>query len=302
MYVSKNRGSGCEFYEPKHDHHSVRRLGMIGQLRDAVEKNEIELHYQPKIDLKADRVHGAEALLRWDHPALGKINPEEFIAAVDTSDLIEVLTDWTLENAFRQIRDWRANQIDGPIAINLSARLLRDRRFSRRLEQLLAAAAVEPSDLELEITESALMVDRARAIETIDRIRNLGTQVSIDDYGTGYSSLAYLRDLNPNALKIDKCYVMNMHENDSDRVIVESTIQMAHGLGLNVVAEGVESEWAHDHLRRSGCDYAQGYWYSEALHASDFIKWARSYNKNAPLPESANDDAILQVGSRRKSI
>ncbi|MBT8100055.1 MAG: EAL domain-containing protein [Gammaproteobacteria bacterium] len=298
MYVSKERGSACEFYEVEHDNNSVRKLGMIGQLRSAIDQDNIELYYQPKIELATNRVNGAEALLRWEHPSLGAVDPEEFIVLVEASDLIQVLTEWTLKQAFREVRHWHDQGISGPVAINLSARLLRDNGFPQRLERLLSDARIEPADLELEITESAIMVDPAQAVEVINRIRALGTKVSIDDYGTGYSSLAYLRDLKLNSIKIDKSYVINMENSDNDRVIVESTIQMAHGLGLQVVAEGVESEWAHEHLRHCGCDFAQGYYYSKAVPSSDFVEWARDFENNPPAAESANDDLLDDVSIR----
>ena len=303
MYVSKERGSRYEFFETEHDHNSIRKLGMVGQLRSAIERDEIELHYQPKIDLATNRVHGAEALLRWEHPSLGTVDPEEFIVLVEASDLIQDLTDWTLEQAFRQVRYWRSRNIDGPVAINLSARLLRDSAFPKRLARMMSNAGIDPADLELEITESAVMVDPVLAVEVINRIRSLGTNVSIDDYGTGYSSLAYLRDLHLNSLKIDKSYVMDMEACDNDRVIVESTIQMAHGLGLKVVAEGVESRWACEHLRRCGCDYAQGYFYSKAIPSADFVEWTERFESAPPVSESANDDlagdALAPAGGRR---
>ncbi len=222
-------------------------------------------------------------MLRWLHPTQGAIRPAEFVAIAEATDLIRPLTEWTLTVALAQVRDWRERGVHVRIAVNLSARLLQDTAFPARLRQLLEASGVAGASLELEITESAMMLDPARALRVIQEIARLGVLISIDDFGTGYSSLGYLRDLPVHSLKLDKSFVMGMRDNTDDRIIVESTAQMAHALKLKLVAEGVETEWDAQFLAAAGFDYAQGFRYSRALPADKCLAWIVEFNATAML-------------------
>jgi diguanylate cyclase (GGDEF)-like protein/PAS domain S-box-containing protein len=282
MYVAKRRGSVCEFYDASLDKNSVRRLSMGGDLRAAIERDALELHYQPKVNLRNGRADGVEALLRWTHPVHGPVSPAEFVSFAESTDLIRPLTEWSLRRALSDRRDWEQAGLDVRVAVNLSARLLQDAAFPGRLRAMLDELTVAPSALELEITESAMMADPARALRIIGEIDALGVAISIDDFGCGYSSLAYLRDLPIHALKLDKSFVTGMRSRPDDRVIVESTAQMAHALRLQVVAEGVEDEWEARFLADAGYDHGQGYHFSPALRAADCAAWIADFNRSAP--------------------
>jgi diguanylate cyclase (GGDEF)-like protein/PAS domain S-box-containing protein len=289
MYVAKRRGSTFEYYDVAHDENSIRKLAIGGELRSAISSNALELHFQPQVNLRTGMVESAEALLRWTHRTQGAINPAEFIAIAEATDLIRPLTEWTLTVALTQVRNWRERGVHVRIAVNLSARLLQDTSFPARLRQLLESSGVSATSLELEITESAMMLDPARALRVIQEIAGLGVYISIDDFGTGYSSLGYLRDLPVRSLKLDKSFVMGMRENTDDRVIVESTAQMAHALKLELVAEGVETEWDAQFLAAAGYDYAQGYRYSRALPADQCLAWIAEFNATAMLTLGDSD-------------
>ena len=252
MYVAKRRGSPFEYYDAAHDENTVRKLAIGGELRSAIAGGQLELHFQPQVNLRSGMVDSAEALVRWFHPTQGAISPAEFVAIAESTDLIRPLTEWTLSGALSQVRAWRDRGVHVRIAVNLSARLLQDTAFPAHLQQLLEQSGVSAASLELEITESAMMLDPARALRVIQEIHKLGVLISIDDFGTGYSSLGYLRDLPVHALKLDKSFVMGMRNNTDDRIIVESTAQMAHALRLELVAEGVETEWDAQFLAAAG--------------------------------------------------
>ena len=278
MYIAKRAASGFEYYDPGNDSHSVRKLTIATRLRQAIAERRLELHYQPKVHLGTARVDGAEALVRWHDEMLGAVGPQEFIALAESTDLIQPLSEWTLEEALRQSAAWRATGIDLRIAINVSARLLQDKSFPSRLGFMLTDAGVAPDRIELEITESAMMHDPKRAMQVIDGLAGLGVRISIDDYGTGYSSLAYLRDLPVHALKLDRSFIAGMRRNEGDKIIVASTVQMAHAMKLEIVAEGVETAADAAVLRDLGYDHAQGYWYSAALPPDRFGPWLERFN------------------------
>lgn len=280
MYVAKRSATGFEYYDAGNDRHSVRKLTIATRLRRAVAECRLELHYQPKIDLGSGRVDGAEALIRWRDEQLGVVGPDEFIPLAESTDLIRPLSNWTLTEAFRQSAAWRARGIDLRIAVNVSTRMLQDVAFPQRVGTLLRDAGVAPDRIELEITESAMMNDPKRAMQVIEGLAGLGVYISIDDYGTGYSSLAYLRDLRVHALKLDKSFVLGMRENEGDRIIAASTAQMAHAMNLKVIAEGVESAADAALVRELGYDYAQGYCYSAALPAATFETWLRQFHSS----------------------
>jgi diguanylate cyclase (GGDEF)-like protein/PAS domain S-box-containing protein len=311
MYVAKRRGTPFEHYDSAHDQNTVRRLAIGGELRAAIGGNQLELHFQPQVNLRSGLCESVEALLRWTHPTLGTISPDEFIAVAESTDLIRPLTEWTLRGALAQIRAWRERGVHVRIAVNLSARVLQDVAFPNRLNGLLLAAGVSASSLELEITESAMMVDPARALRVLKSVDELGVLISIDDFGTGYSSLGYLRDLPVHALKLDKSFVMGMRANIDDRIIVESTAQLAHGLRIELVAEGVETEWDAQFLSAAGYDFAQGFKFARALPADKCLAWIVEYNATAmlavndlsPAPHDSGRHCIdaASLGARRES-
>jgi diguanylate cyclase (GGDEF)-like protein/PAS domain S-box-containing protein len=293
MYVAKRRGATYEYYDAAHDENTVRRLSIGGELRSAIANNQLELHFQPQVNLRTGMVESAEALVRWHHPVQGFISPAEFVAIAESTDLIRPLTEWTLRGALAQIRAWRDRGVHVRIAVNLSARILQDTAFPTHLASLLEASGVAAASLELEITESAMMLDPTRALRVIQEIDKLGVLISIDDFGTGYSSLGYLRDLPVHSLKLDKSFVMGMRNNTDDRIIVESTAQMAHALRLELVAEGVETEWDAQFLAVAGYDFAQGFHYSRALPADKCLAWIVGFNATAML--TAGDTTVTKA-------
>ena len=299
MYVAKKRGTPYEYYDSALDENSVRKLAIGGELRSAIANNQLQLHFQPQVNLRTGMVDSCEALVRWFHPKQGAISPAEFVAIAEATDLIRPLTEWTLGCALSQVRAWRDRGVHVRIAVNLSARLLQDTAFPAQLQRLLELSGVPAPSLELEITESAMMLDPARALRVIQEIHKLGVLISIDDFGTGYSSLGYLRDLPVHALKLDKSFVMGMRNNGDDRIIVESTAQMAHAMRLELVAEGVETEWDAQFLAVAGYDYAQGYRYSGALPSDQCLAWVVEFNSTALL--AAGGDTTITTALRSRS-
>ncbi|MGH8131088.1 MAG: EAL domain-containing protein [Steroidobacteraceae bacterium] len=278
MYVAKRRGTPFECYDAANDENTVRRLALGSELRSAIKDGLLELHYQPQVNFRTGRVESVEALLRWSHPKLGQVSPAEFVAIAEATDMIRPLTEWTLGQALSDSREWRRRGLNVRMAANLSARLLQDTAFPERLRVLLASAQADAASLELEITESAMMLDPARALRIIQEIDQQGVLIAVDDFGSGYSSLGYLRDLPVHALKLDKSFVQGMRNSADDRVIVESTVQMAHALKMQVVAEGVESDWDARFLAAAGYDYGQGYHFSAAMPAAACAEWIARYN------------------------
>jgi diguanylate cyclase (GGDEF)-like protein/PAS domain S-box-containing protein len=273
MYHAKSTVNSQAVYDPSQDAHSPRKLRLMSDLGRAIQERQLTLHYQPKISLVNGRCIGCEALLRWHHPTLGHISPAEFIPLAESSDLIHSLSLMVTDLALDQLKDWDSRQIHLTIAINLSARNLLDVDFPDTLGSLIEAKGVAPDRIEIEITESALISDPERALEVTRRITALGVKLSIDDFGTGYSSLSYLRKLPLSALKIDRSFVMDMDRNEQDTIIVKSTINLAHNLGLKVVAEGVETAATLETLTQLGCDMAQGYHLSRPLPAEQLEDW-----------------------------
>jgi EAL domain-containing protein (putative c-di-GMP-specific phosphodiesterase class I) len=218
-------------------------------------------------------VRGFEALVRWNHPRHGLLPPARFVPLAELSDVIRPLTLWVLDEALRQQRVWRDRGCDVLVSVNLSARHLMDEGCATRIAESLARAGAEPTALELEITESAIIADPERARATLERVRALGVRVAIDDFGTGFSSLSHLKRLPLNALKIDVSFVRQMLASAADRAIVESTIHLAHDLGLAVVAEGIEDEATRDALRAQGCDEGQGYLVARPMPAAEATAW-----------------------------
>jgi diguanylate cyclase (GGDEF)-like protein len=269
MYMAKASGSGREVYVAQRDENSPSKLALIGELRYAIDGNELLLHYQPKVHLRTGDIQGVEALVRWQHPLRGLMPSGDFVPIAENTGLIEPMTMKILKLALQQARRWRDEGLDLSVAVNLSVRNLLDPKLPQEIAKLLSRYNVEPARLELEITESSIMSDPHRAREILVRLSAMGIRLAIDDFGTGHSSLAYLKELPVNTLKIDKSFIINMAADDNDLVIVQSTIDLAHNLGLEVIAEGVETEEVWNKLKLLGCDLAQGYWRGRPVPAED---------------------------------
>jgi diguanylate cyclase (GGDEF)-like protein len=267
MYAAKEGGRGAVLFEPQLDRYSPRRLSLAGSLRSGIADGEIVLFYQPKAKLTTGKIIGVEALARWRHPRLGLIGPSEFVPIAEQTGLIGPLTSHVLEEALNQVREWSEQGEELSVAVNLSARSFLDAQLAVEIPRLLERTGVDASLLELEITESMLMLDPARAKATLERLSAIGLSLSVDDFGTGYSSLANLKRLPVDGIKIDKSFVIDMPHDASDAAIVRSTIDLAHNLGLKVVAEGVESHEAWRRLEDLGCDLAQGFHVSRPVPA-----------------------------------
>ena len=273
MYVAKGSTASHELYAARHDRHSPARLALLGELRQALDNDSFELHYQPKASLRDGAVEGVEALVRWHHPGRGIVPPDEFIPLAEQTGVIKPLTAWVLDHALAQCRAWCDSGLDLTVAVNLSVRNLLDIHLPEAIGELLRKHELPPAKLELEITESSIVADQVRALDVLGRLDEMGIGLSVDDFGTGYSSLAYLKDLPVRELKIDRKFVNNMTEDGDDAFIVRSTIDLGRNLGLRVVAEGVETQAVWDQLAELGCDTAQGYFLSRPLPAADLTGW-----------------------------
>ena len=273
LHQAKRTGSGYAVYAGGLDKDSTHRLALMGDLRSAIDNNELLLYCQPKVDIRAARVCGAEALVRWRHPEKGMINPGEFIKLAESTGLITPLTFWMLGTAVSQSYAWREEGLDAPLAVNLSAHDLRDPKLLDRIKGSFATWGAQPDWIQFELTESALMEDPAGSLATLGLLKDLGVELFIDDFGTGYSSLAYLQKLPVDAIKVDQSFVGDMIQNNDSAVIVRSTIDLAHSLELRVVAEGVENRELWDRLVGLGCDVAQGYYISAPIPADELGKW-----------------------------
>jgi diguanylate cyclase (GGDEF)-like protein/PAS domain S-box-containing protein len=275
MYNAKSGGTGSAFYDQATDRHTPERLAIMAELGSAIREGQLCLHYQPKFDLQQQRICGFEALVRWQHPRMGLLYPDSFIPLAEVSDVIHPLTLAVMQSAFAQLQEWVKAGLNFTVAVNLSARNLMDDRCVEELQELLGQSGIKPEQLELEITESALMHDPEGAIARLEKIAALGVKLSIDDFGTGYSSLGYLRRLPIQTLKIDKVFVKDMCRNQQDEQIVRSTIGLAHTLNLKVVAEGVEDAESLHMLGLMGCDFVQGYHISRPMawnKMNDFLR------------------------------
>ncbi len=277
MYWAKQNVAGCAVYSPDYDPHSPRRLALFTELSNAIRENQLVLHFQPKLDLSLGRVTGFEALVRWQHPVHGLFLPGHFVPLAEMGELIRPLTFWVLDNALAEFNKWCSAGVVVPVAVNLSVRNLIDESCVDEVERLLDKHGVAPEHLELEITESAFISEPIRALEILKRINAMGVRLTIDDFGTGYSSLAYLKQLPIQTIKIDLTFVSGMLESEQDAIIVSSTINLAHNLGLRVVAEGVESRAVLNILRDEGCDEAQGYAISGPLPAEAVDIWVSKH-------------------------
>ncbi|MBC7378745.1 MAG: EAL domain-containing protein, partial [Burkholderiaceae bacterium] len=278
MYAAKSRTTLMQVYDASLDSSSTETLSMLSELRNAVAQGELRLFLQPKISLATGHVVAAEALVRWQHPQRGLVPPLEFIPFAEQTGFVRQLTMWMFEESARITQTLADLGAGFKLAINLSTRDLLDLEFPARLDAVLAKYALPASAFCLEITESAIMDDPQRAQSTLNLLSQRGFKLSIDDFGTGYSSLAYLKSLPVDELKIDKSFVMNMETDEDDAKIVRSTVDLAHNLGLTVVAEGVENALIWDKLKALHCDEAQGYFMSKPIAAHTFAAWCATWN------------------------
>jgi diguanylate cyclase (GGDEF)-like protein/PAS domain S-box-containing protein len=274
MYAAKRSGQGVDVYSRKLDRDSVDRLALTAELREAINQGQLVLQYQPKVDLDSDRTVGAEALVRWQHPRRGRLGPDQFIPLAEQTGLIQPLTQWVLRAARAQQAAWHAEGLAMDVAVNLSMQSLHDPHLLAQLRELLSHEVVGASRFEVELTESTLMSDPERAEAVLKALRGLGVRISVDDFGTGYSSLGYLKQLSLDELKIDRCFVHDMATDSRDQALVKAVIDLAHTLGLRVVAEGVEDANSLAILRRLGCDLAQGYHLARPMDPDSFAEWA----------------------------
>ena len=279
MYTAKRGHLGHCIYDPDENHHDISCISLSADLTNAIKKNDLELYYQPKVDSKSGKVVAAEALLRWNHPEKGFVSPELIIEVAEQSGLIQPLTDYVIKTAIGQAGKWQKQGIDICVGVNLSVFNLRSPNLVSTIRSLLAKSSLKPEKLMLEVTESAMMLNPELAANVLTQLSNMGTQISIDDFGTGYSSLAYLKNLPVHELKIDKSFVMNIVNDKSDLSIVKSTIDLAHNLGLSVVAEGVENKESWDILNELDCDILQGYFFSKPIPVEEFDCWIKEYRQ-----------------------
>ena len=293
MYAAKRRTQGPLMYHAAIDAASSQTLSLLTELRQAVDQGELRLYLQPKLMLDTGRVGGAEALVRWAHPQRGLVPPMEFIPFAEQTGFIRTLTMWVFEEAARHWLRLQAEGLPLVLSINLSTRDLLDQDLPQKFDALLVKHRVPAEALCLEITESAIMDDPQRALATLNRLSGLGFKLSIDDFGTGYSSLAYLKRLPVDELKIDKSFVLNMESDLDDAKIVRSTIDLAHNMGLTVVAEGVENAKVWDLLRELECDEAQGYHMGKPMPANEFQAWSIGWAAKHRPRSAAGSGAVL---------
>jgi diguanylate cyclase (GGDEF)-like protein len=285
MYAAKSRREGVVVYQQSDDRLTPVHLSTLGDLRRALESpGQLVPHFQPIVELDTGRLSGVEALVRWHHPVRGKVPPDEFIPVAEGTSVIHQVTDRVLQLALGSLREWAARGLSIELAVNVSAHALLDVTFSQRLARLLEQSGARSGALRLEITESTLLTDPARAVVTMHRLRDLGVRLSIDDFGTGYSSMSYLKTLPLDEIKIDRSFVVDMVRSTRDAAVVHSVVDLAHSLGLRVVAEGVEDEQILQALTGAGCDMAQGFHIGRPMTGHQLFVWAeqRADHRHTP--------------------
>ena len=283
MYSAKRENKNHEFYDNDKDYHSAENLALLADLKSELKKpaDQIQLHFQPIIDIASSQVIGAEALIRWEHPTLGMMSADHIITMAEQTGLISDLTYWVLNESLHCYSEWKNDNIR--VSVNLSAINLHDPELIPFLSKKLEEVNVNPEKLTLEITESAVMNDPIMAQKVLTELKDMGITLVIDDYGTGLSSLAYLKSLPVKCLKIDKSFVMEMRSNENDSIIIHSTIDMAHNLGLTVVAEGVENSETLESLRKLNCDYMQGFYVAAPMSSGNFMTWMDNYSPEVAI-------------------
>ena len=273
MYAAKNSGSGIAVYKPEMEFLTPERKAILADLSEAIRTDQLFLQYQPIWDFKTNSFIACEALIRWNHPEYGLLFPDKFIPIVEITKMIHPMTIWVFEKVCQQINQWKGQGLELKVTINISTRNLLDDSCEEKFAQLMKQYQIKPNNISLEVTETALMHDPERTLTYIKNINNMGLQFSLDDFGTGHSSLTYLRKLSFQTLKIDRSFVIDMARIPQNKIIVESTINLAHNLKMNVVAEGVEDKETLKQLEDLGCDFAQGYFMSHPLNADEFIQF-----------------------------
>ena len=286
MYAAKQAHGGYKVYSRDLGQGADDRQTLQGELRHAIAHQELVLYFQPQIDFKSNRINGVEALVRWQHPKHGLLGPDKFIPLAEQTGMIKPLTYYVLRSALRHCEGWQRAGLDMSMSVNISAINIQDLEFPDQVAQILKEFSVPPGRLELEITETAVMSEPVRAVECIKKLSALGVLIAIDDFGTGYSSMSYLKELLVAKIKIDKSFVTDMAVNRNDAVIVRSTVELGHNLGLKVVAEGVETQAVWDKLSALGCDDAQGYYMSRPLSADAFAEWLQQSPWGRKMPGS----------------
>ncbi|WP_449441560.1 putative bifunctional diguanylate cyclase/phosphodiesterase [Ureibacillus acetophenoni] len=276
--AKKNKGNQYSIYQVKMKGLNDKGLMMESKLYNAIKENTLELYYQPKMDIRTDRLVGMEALLRWKDPELGFIPPDQFIPFAEDCNLISEIGEWVLRNALHQINKWNEKyKVDLKVAVNISPIHFQEANFIERLQSIIQETKVDPKNLEIEITEMSMMNYNQHLIDKIKSIKQLGITISVDDFGTGYSSLGYLKEFPVDALKIDRSFIVNMQDGKSGVAMVSAIITLAHALNLEVVAEGVESLEELEILKAHNCEYVQGYLYSKPLSTEEFSKKIEEY-------------------------
>jgi diguanylate cyclase (GGDEF)-like protein len=277
MYVAKRSHSGIEKYSKEHDLFSAERLALASEIRRAIEQHELVVHYQPKIDLRTGRAHAVEALVRWQHPTRGLLGPGEFLPVVESTHLIKPLTLYVLDESLRQAREWMDQGDRIRVAVNLAAAYAGDIRLPNQVAESLARHGVEPDQLEIELTETAVLDDPTRAKTVLEALSALGVRLSVDDFGTGYASIAYLTGLPISTLKIDQSFILDLQA-AGNLAVTRYSIELARTLGLTTIAEGVEDETNLRILEELGCDEAQGFYFARPTAADACIAWIRARN------------------------
>lgn len=288
MYVAKRTGALTCVYASLLDHYSPERLGLAAELRGALADGRITVAYQPKLDFRSGEVHELEALVRWHHPDRGMIPPGDFLPIIENTDLIGPLTWEVLEQSAARCAHWRSVGLDVCVAVNLSARTVGDPTLVTEVAAALARHGLPGDAIELELTESAVLGDHARAAEILQALRALGVSLAVDDFGTGYASISYLTTLPLDVLKIDQSFVRDLLNDDTSAAVVAFTLDLARHLGLRVVAEGIEDERTLDRLRSLGCDTAQGYYIAKPMPAEQVEDWIRNWNAKAQHAQSSD--------------
>jgi EAL domain-containing protein (putative c-di-GMP-specific phosphodiesterase class I) len=296
MHAAKETHQAILEYSADLAHFSPARLALVSQLRHAIGADELVLHYQPKLELKTNRIVSVEALLRWQHPTRGLLVPADFLEIAESTGLIDPLTDWVLDHALAQLSLWHAQGLVIDVAVNISARNLRNESLAENVLQRLADHEVEPRHLEVEITETALISDPRRAQVQLQRLCDHGVRVSLDDFGQGYTSLAQLGSLPLAELKIDRSFVAGMLTNANDRTIVSTVIDLGHKFGLEVVAEGAESADILSALVALGCDTAQGFALAPALPSDELTTWISHFDRESFATVPARAEPRSRVG------
>jgi EAL domain-containing protein (putative c-di-GMP-specific phosphodiesterase class I) len=290
MYGAKQSGrNGYLFFDPENNRRTEERVLAIGRVQEALDVRELELYYQPKVDMRRGLVVGVEALLRWNHPEHGLLPPAQFLPLIEHTGLSAQVGDWVLEQALEQLAEWQRLGLDLSVSVNVSARHLQEPEFAQRLAELLARQQ-QPlgARLELEVLETAALVDVDYTSALLDRCRKLGVRFALDDFGTGYSTLTYLKRLPVDVLKIDRSFVRNMLDDAQDLAIVQGVIGLARTFGCTVIAEGVETPAQARLLIDMGCDFGQGHGIASPMPAAQVLAWARSFRGPFPIAAASN--------------